>query len=171
MGLRKEASKARAGWRLMFCHALAAAGCWIVFTGSFAAQEMLAGVVALLLVLGFMRAVEHCYPVDVEFAAKDLVQIWRLPWAMLTDSVQVSRVLFEDLFGVQREPARMRALHWYAGNPSAAKRGQAVLAATYLSATPNSIVLGVDHEQSLMIVHELKPTPASALARSLGAQP
>ncbi len=49
--------------------------------------------------------------------------------------------------------------------------GRRVLATAYTSASPNSIVIGIDFTQSRMLVHQVERREISALAQELGARP
>lgn len=144
---------------------------WPVFTGSVARDELLVGVVVLLLTLAFLRLLEHCMPVRVRFRLREIVQVWRLPGEMLRDVAQLTGLLMRSLVHGEVPRSRYRLLRWGGDVSSAEARGREVLLVTYLSATPNSIVLGVDRDESLVVLHETVPAAASGTARALGAQP
>lgn len=132
---------------------------------------MIVGAGALLLTLWFMRALERCMPVHVAFRLRDLGQAWRLPGEMVKDAATATWGLVLDLLGQKRMASRYRLLRWSTHPHAAVVEGRQVLVTTYVSATPNSIVLGVDQAESLVVVHELVAGPSSAIATSLGAQP
>ncbi len=48
--------------------------------------------------------------------------------------------------------------------------GRGVLAMIYMTATPNSIVLGIDPQSSRMLFHQLERASVPKMARALGAQ-
>jgi hypothetical protein len=54
------------------------------------------------------------------------------------------------------------------GPVQAARR---VLATAYTSATPNSIVVGIDYDQQRILIHQMQRSGLTAMQRALGAKP
>ena len=101
---------------------------------------------------------------------KDVVQCWRIPWYMVCDTWVVTVVLFSDLLHLRPAGSYYRVCGFKSSKRDPAMLGRGVLATVYMTATPNSIVLGIDPQSSRMLFHQLERSSVPKMARALGAQ-
>jgi multisubunit Na+/H+ antiporter MnhE subunit len=151
---------------------LAAAPMWLVFAGSFAAHELLVGSVVLVASISFALFMRSFRTFEVYLTLRDLGQGWRLPWYLIVDCSTILVVLCKDLFHIAPAGAYFRvcAFSQPSDDPRHSKpsdTGRLVLAAVFTTATPNSIVIGIRHQQ--MLFHQIARTPVEQMTRNLGA--
>lgn len=148
------------------------AGLWILFVASVHPQEMILGslcVAATAVFVAFVWASaesEH-----FEFAASDLMQVWRAPGQILSDALRVTVLLLRKLSGGKPPDSVLQVYRFETLPGSPRAHGRRVLAVAYLTASPNSIVLGIHPRRELIMMHQLIPSPPSKMARELGARP
>jgi multisubunit Na+/H+ antiporter MnhE subunit len=113
----------------------------------------LAGV-ALLAALAFEAAREMAFP-EVALRPSWLLRSWRVLARVPVHLVLVSREAVLQV--VQRKPARgsFRAVPYDGGGERPADTGRRALSEALGSLAPNTIVIGVDRERKLLLVHQL----------------
>ncbi len=160
----------RPSWGLPILGCLAIAALWVLFVGGTRAHEMLVGSVVLVLSAAFMFRVGEMESLELEFQMRDLLTCWRIPWYIVSDSYTILVVLLKDLTG-----KRAGSFYCFCGFKTSGHDprlvARRVLATAYTTATPNSIVIGIDVAQSRMLFHQLKRSEVSLMAKELGAQP
>lgn len=144
---------------------------WGLLVGSVNRDEVLAGSFAVVLTLLLLLVLHRCYPGVVAMRWRDVFQLVRVPPAVVRDAWAVTVVLLRDLLYREPVPDLYRAVRWEHGDDGALLKGRGVLATAAMSASPNTIVLGIDDGAALMILHQVKSTPMDAMARGLGAKP
>lgn len=146
------------------------AGLWILFVSGLRLQEMIIGVGAVIFSALFLYGVARTSPLALDFQLRDIIQFWRIPWYLLTDTWTIIVVLCKDLAG---RPAgsfyRVCGFDTSLRDPQ--RKARTVLATVYTTATPNSIVLGIDAAQSRMLFHQLQRSSITKMAQALGAKP
>ena len=157
--------------RSVYSTALPSVLLWGLLVGSVNRDEALVGGFAVVLTMLLLLVLHRCYPGSVTMRWQDLLHVTRVPLAVVRDAWAVIAVLFLDLF--RREPISdlYRAVRWEHGDDHPRLRGRGVLATAAMSASPNTIVLGIDYGATLMILHQVKRAPMDAMARGLGAKP
>lgn len=142
---------------------------WIMLVAGLKPHEMIVGACSVAVAAVFVwRALQLSERLDIR--ARDVLTAWRIPGIMLGDAWTVTVVLLKDLFGGQPAPSAYRATAFRTAADDPLMVARRVLATAYTTSTPNSIVIGIDPQQSLMLVHQLKLSPPSALERELGGQ-
>lgn len=144
---------------------------WILLVAGTRRDEMIVGalsVIAAALFLQFVYRAEH-QTLDVRL--KDLAACWRIPWYILSDTWVVTKVLLLDLLGIKRASSFYRVCGFKTAKYDPLLAARRVLATAYTTVTPNSIVIGIDYEQSRMLFHQLQRSSISKMARQLGALP
>jgi multisubunit Na+/H+ antiporter MnhE subunit len=137
---------------------LGAAALWIVLTDSVQLPELVAGaVVATLAASGFelvrrQRVAEQAVRPDV------WLRVWRVLGKAVPDVWRLTRAAFAQL--AHREPVRGRVVAMPFGHAEDTPEARANRAAAVGlgSIAPNSIVIGVDPDSGLLLVHQLVPT-------------
>ncbi len=141
---------------------------WILLVGGWKTQEALLGVAATALAVAFAGYMSANMEQGLWLRPRDLAQGLRVPGEIVSNALLVCRVLVLDLFkGRTKSALNVYGFDASAGNP--VKRGREVLAVLYMTASPGTIVLGMDETKHEMTVHNLVDQPLSATGRALGA--
>jgi multisubunit Na+/H+ antiporter MnhE subunit len=142
---------------------------WVLFVAGTKGQEMLVGVGAVSLSLLFLWGVAHTSPLALDFRAQDVFTFWRIPLYLVSDAWTVLVVLFKSCFG-QPAGSYYRVTGFDSAPRDPQRNARQVLATAYTTATPNSIVLGVDIKSNRMLFHQLQRSKTNKLLKSLGAR-
>jgi multisubunit Na+/H+ antiporter MnhE subunit len=148
----------------------AMAALWVLFVAGTKLQEMIVGFVSVTISCAFLLHVGRRNPLDLDLRLSDLAQGWRAPWCIVKDAGVILLVLFQDLCG-QPAGSFYRVTGFHTGERDPQLVARRVLATVYATASPNSIILGVDPAQSRMLFHQIRRSPVPELLRKLGAQP
>jgi multisubunit Na+/H+ antiporter MnhE subunit len=148
--------------------ALAIGWIWLVATTHL--HEMIVGAGVVVLATLFLRLVHRSQPNVIQLHWKDVAQGWRIPWYMACDTWVVVLVFLRDLLHVRPAGSYYRVCGFKYSKRDAAILGRGVLLLIYMTATPNSIVLGIDPQSSRMLFHQLERAGVPEMARALGAQ-
>lgn len=117
--------------------------------------ELYAGVGAALLSAILFELSCQQELVEISLAASALRHAWRVVVRAPVDIVVVSRVALAQLVRRQATRGVFRAVPFEAGGERGGDAGRRALAEALGSLTPNTIVLGVDVERDLLLVHQL----------------
>jgi len=132
---------------------------WQLFVSTFAAPEVLAGLLAAAVSATAAEAVRGQNLVHFHPRARWFVQAYRLPGNVVRDCLVLGRVLWRRV--VRREPIEgdFIALAFSPGgdDPQAAGARRALYVAA-ISLTPNTFVVGIDRDNDVMLIHQLVPT-------------
>lgn len=168
--LMKKESTATHRWARTAAIVCVLALFWLLCTATLKRDESVEGVVAVLLSMVFAHAVAQQYETPLRFRLKDVLQIWRFPSAMVTQTWRVTVLLLRDLAG-RRAASIYFVCPFDFSQPTAVNNTRRVLAASYTSATPSSIVIGIDAKKREMLLHQLDRSRLSKVTRELGARP
>ena len=147
------------------------AGEWILLVAGTRRNEMIVGAFSVLLVSAFLFYVHRCSPLRVKYAGADVAAGWRVPGYVAVDAYVVVKILFRNLFSTQKTSSFYRVCGFKTAQRDPRMVGRRVLATVYTTASPNSIVIGIDEAQSRMLLHQLERTAVSPMASNLGARP
>lgn len=142
---------------------------WYVFTASTKSHELLVGVVSAGLTVLFFANVLRTETLNLDLEVRDLVQLWRIPWYILSGCWEITWLLLKDLAG-KRAGSYYRDCGFETSRRNPRLVGRTALAVTYTTTAPNFIVIGVDPEQSLMLFHQLDRSTVPKMTQALGAQ-
>ncbi len=149
-----------------------ASALWLVFVAGAPAQECLLGAVCALACTAFMAYMWRAQADHFAWNVRDVLEIRHVPGQIVHDAFLVIGILSRDLFGI-RAAESLYMVHAFDASssqpPDARKLARETLAVAYMTASPNSIVLGIHQHRKLMLVHQLAETPLSEMARELGA--
>jgi len=144
---------------------------WIVLVGTFSAHELEVGILATLLAATGTAAIELQYPSHFTPSLRELLACWRLPGYLLAGTWEIMKIAAADLLGIRHAESWFRALPFAAGKKNDERAvARRVLAVTYSTATPTSIVLGINTNEQKLLVHELRRSPVSQMLKALGAR-
>lgn len=156
-----------AGWSIGV--AALAFGAWTAFVGDSSPQELIFGGVCAVFTAAVSLLTWSAMGLSVRARASDVLQIWRVPWRLVSDAGSIVLALFRDLFGVERAGSYFRAVRFErAHGPRATMRR--VLAIGYTTITPNFIAVGIDRKRGWMLFHQLRRGAVPEEAKRLGAQ-
>jgi multisubunit Na+/H+ antiporter MnhE subunit len=143
---------------------------WLVFTDNTGYRELLAGAAAAAISTYFSFAFAHRKRVAGFRIPAGLRAIWHVPAALARDTAVLMAALARRLAG-QRLPSGYAAIPFAAVGEDPRSRGKRALAATLMTTTPNTLVLGILKDEKVLFFHRLIPQPPSALTRRLSAHP
>jgi len=131
---------------------------WLLFTSTVNPGEAVVGVAVAAIAATATTLVRSKNPFLFQPRLRWLLLVGRLPVAIASDTWTVMRVLVLHLSGRRRVRGTLRALPFPYGDPDSAEDGaRRALAATLVSMTPNSVVLGFDRERGEIVYHRLGP--------------
>lgn len=172
-----EKHESRGGHQLrphaaLWCVAtLAAAALWTLFVwSSINAHEMYLGAGCLVLTLVFVYSVARTVGLKLIFRARDLAQAWHIPWAIVTGALTITWVLIKDLLRVEPAQNLFRVCGFDSSRHDPVRIARTVLAVAYTTATPNSIVIGIDPAQSRLLLHQISRSSIRPMTKKLGAR-
>ena len=161
----------RTTWMLAAATWLAHVGLYLAFAADVGVREAVAAVAVATAATAAVVTMARAGGVRFRFHLRDLVQVWRLPWYIVTGTAQVLLGLWQQLAGGGAD-SRLATVPFDTGNPvDPAAAGRRALAVTYTTATPNCIVLGLVEDQGRMLYHQILPGPLPTMTRRLGARP
>jgi hypothetical protein len=97
--------------------------------------------------------------------ARWLLELWRVLKDILDGCVLLARCLIRGCPGI------LRQTRFDVGGDDPTSAARRALAIAFGSIAPNSIIIGIDHETGLMLVHLADRAPLPKIARRLGALP
>ncbi|HEX5285129.1 MAG TPA: hypothetical protein VFW30_13485 [Bryocella sp.] len=147
------------------------AGEWILLVAGVKRDEMIVGALSVLASALFLQFVYRAEQQKLDIRLKDLATAWRLPGYIVRDTWVVTLVLMKDLLGIKRASSFYRVCGFKTSKDDPLLAGRRVLATAFTTVTPNSIVIGIDYEQSRMLFHQLQRAGVGKLAEELGALP
>ena len=97
-----------------------------------------------------------------------LLQAWREPWYIVEGCASIFWALFKHFF--RPEPSVLREVVFDPGGADPASAARRALAITYTTVPPNFVVLGIDLDKKVMLVHQVSETETPSMTRNLGAK-
>jgi multisubunit Na+/H+ antiporter MnhE subunit len=146
-------------------------GVYFLFACSVTNVEVIAGVVAALVATIAAGLFGAAGVVRFRPRVAEVANMWRIPWDAVKGAAEVFVALARELFTKQGADSFLRAVPFDVGGDDAHSMARRTLALTYTTITPNFIVLGVVHEQSLLLFHQVFPSDVPQVAINLGARP
>lgn len=141
---------------------------WLWLDDTVATPEIVTGAVCAALAATVAEFVLAKAAPPFGFRIGWLRHVWRLPLSVAIDLGRLLRVLVRTLLGRRTPGGRFRAYRFDAGsanNPDdVGRRALAKLAGSF---SPNTVVVGIDAERDLILVHQLEPDDSSHSADPL----
>lgn len=142
---------------------------WFVFTGQPSFQEMLAGMGCALFTAWFSVRTWRQMDLLIALRAADFLESWQLPWTLIQGAAQVIAVLIRDLTVGPRAASILCAVPFERRNDGHGMLRR-VLAVSFTSVSPNTIVIGVDRRRGLLLYHTISPAKLPQMTQNLGAR-
>ncbi|MGC1869801.1 MAG: hypothetical protein WA700_02480 [Acidobacteriaceae bacterium] len=145
-------------------------GEWILLVAGTHIDEMIVGAASVLASGVFLFVAHRTSTLHTDFRLADMAKGWRIPWYVISDIFVITIVLFKDLFGIEKAKSLFRVSGFQTAKKDPVLAARRVLAIAYTSASPNTIVLGIDYTCSRMLFHQLKRAPLPQMTGDLGAK-
>ena len=97
-----------------------------------------------------------------------LLQFWREPWYIVEGCAAIFKVVLKHLF--HPEPSILREVVFDSGGSDPASAARRALAIIYTTTPPNFVVLGIDLDKKVMLIHQVSETETPRMVRNLGAR-
>lgn len=157
------------GWLIFAAEYVFLLGAWILFTSLPEMNEITAGLAA-----AFLGAAGDAVVKATEFARfrprfRHAMLILAEPWYVAKDTVLVFWELLRRIAGMPRR-SRLKVVPFDGGGDDLNGSARRTLAISYSTISPNTIVLGIDRERNLLLLHEMVPAETPWIAKQLGAR-
>lgn len=146
-------------------------GVYLLFASTLTTPELVAGAVVAVIATGATVVFGTVGVVHFKPSPRDLLQVWRVPYYAVIDTIQVVGALAKQLFTRRGADSLLRAVPFDVGAADEGAAARRALAVTYTTLTPNFIVLGIAHEQALLLYHEITDAEVPQMTINLGARP
>jgi multisubunit Na+/H+ antiporter MnhE subunit len=135
-------------------------GLWVAVDDNIGLAELGAGAGAAVLAALLAEVALHQAGTRIAVRARWLAAAYRLPGQVLGDTVLVFRALARQLLRGEPPPSGFRELPVRAGDQDREDQGGAAVTRLVLlvgagSLAPNTVVLGIDQDRGVMVVHQL----------------
>jgi multisubunit Na+/H+ antiporter MnhE subunit len=146
-------------------------GVWFLFVGHFAWGELAVGAFAATVATIASYVVWGANLAEFYGHGRAFAQAWRLPWLLLKETVVILAVLARHLFTAKKAESLMRAVRYDAVADTPRDATLRALAIGYCCVAPNTVVLGIDRDRRLLVLHQIQRAPVSRMMLHLGARP
>lgn len=142
---------------------------WLIFADNSGFREIIAGAIAAAAGTYFVPSFIARTKASFSFRARWVLQILHVPKLLFTDTGVLLRVIGLRLLD-KDVPSTIAAVKFDTGDDDASSRARRALATTYLTFTPNSLVMGIPRGQQMLFFHTLIPKALPRFMRTLGAR-
>lgn len=97
-----------------------------------------------------------------------LMQVWREPWYILQGCSVVLWVFLKHF--VKPDQSVLREVVFDAGGSDSRSAARRALAITYTTMPPNFVVISIDLNKNVMLVHQVSESATPKMTRTLGAK-
>jgi multisubunit Na+/H+ antiporter MnhE subunit len=133
---------------------------WLLFTDTLSLAELLAGAGASAISATLAEVVQHQTDTHFRMRIEWLVPALRLPVEVVHDTAIVFGALWAFVARGKLPDSGFHEVPKQWGGESAEGVTRRALTVVGTSAAPNSLVLGIDRDRQVMVVHHLVPPPA-----------
>jgi len=151
--------------------ALSQWGLWLAYTSSVGYRELCAGAGAAAIAPGAVWVLAGKGKICFRFRWRQAAQAIYVPWNVIVDTWKLMRAVAMQVFSARGAPSLLAAVEFEAAQNDPAAAGREALAITFMTITPNSVVLGIVPDQGVLLYHQIIPSPVATAARHLGARP
>lgn len=161
----------KVSWLAWLSTYVALYGVYLLFVSTLTKPELIAGIATALLatiasgVFGAVGIV-HFTP-----TLRQLLEAWRLPYYAVQGSWELAKAFAKQLFTKQGAESLVRAVQYEVGDDGPHAAARRALAVTYTTLTPNFVVLGIAHQQQLLLYHQVLAGDVLQMTINLGARP
>ena len=162
--------RGRRGGLLLVVAVFVLAALWLGMTTSLQPQELLVGLISVILSALFLCSVYRAEHQRYDLRTADVLSLWRVPWYVVSSLWEIVAVLFRDLLGIERAPSLYRVCGFRSSKEDPLLVTRSALATAYTSVAPNFIIIGVDYTQSRMLFHQIRSSKVPIMTKQLGAE-
>lgn len=145
-------------------------GLWLIFADNAGFRELIAGALGAAIstfVVGlFLARTRARFKLQRQY----LAQVVHIPKSLLSDTWILLRAIAMRLRGKEL-PGGIVAVPFRVGTDDPRSRGRRALAITFLTFTPNTLVLGFARGRQLVFFHTVIPQPLPGFMLKMGAEP
>jgi multisubunit Na+/H+ antiporter MnhE subunit len=131
-------------------------GFYLLLIDTVSSPELYAGAVVALLGAGILLLAREHGSVEPAFSIRWWLRVGRVLRRAPVETLIVSRVALQQLVDPKRSRGAFRAIPFEPGGHSGPDAGRRAVAEALGSLTPNTIVVGIDPERKLLLVHQLQ---------------
>lgn len=139
---------------------------WFLFVYQISLPELFAGAGAAALTVVALDKSVKAEPFQFRPKLRWCAQVWRLPKIILEDFAALFYTLGRH---VLRKPSLglFQLTQFCTSGDVSHRAAQRVLATTFMSVSPNSVVVDIDTERNVMMFHQVKQAAVPAMIRKL----
>lgn len=141
---------------------------WLAFVSNPHPSEIIAGLAAALLAAVADGVVKAHNLIQFVPQLSWIALIFLEPWYAIEGTWEIFLALGKHLLGRPSE-AQFKAIRFDPGSDDRESQARRALAISYFTIPPNFVVLGIDRDRSLILVHQVSPTGVPLIAKKLGA--
>ncbi len=157
------------GITLWFVEFLLLLGMWELFVSNLHVSELLAGIAAAMIAATADEVVKSRNFAPFYPHLKWLAMVFWEPWYVVTGTASIWWAVVRRL-ARKKSKALFKAIAFNPGGDDSESAARRALAITLTTIPPNFVVVGIDREAGLMLIHQVSPTPTPLVAKKLGAQ-
>lgn len=166
LALMSASIPVRAGFFLLYW---AASFClWLLFVDTTREHELWLAAAASVVAASGAEVVRAQPFADFRPRLVWLLQAWREPWYILEGCTTIFWVFLKHF--IHPEPSVLREVVYDPGGSEPADAARRALAITYTTVPPNFVVLGIDFDKRVMLVHQVIESETPTMTRNLGAR-
>ena len=139
---------------------------WLLFVDQASLSELLAGSAAATLASIALQVTVRVEPLRFQPRLAWLAQVWRLPSVIIEDFRVLLRVLADRLMS-KPVPGTFQLTGFSSSGHDSCEGARRALAVLFLSVSPNSVVVGIDQDRGVLLLHQLMPAPVPELKHKL----
>ncbi|HSU68704.1 MAG TPA: hypothetical protein VLJ39_17620 [Tepidisphaeraceae bacterium] len=146
-------------------------GVYLLFVSTLTKPELFAGLACALVATVASGAFGTIGIVHFRPKLRELLEAWRLPYYAVQGTWELLKALAQQLFTKRGADSLIRAVRFAVGDDDAHSAARRALAVTYTTLTPNFVILGIAHKQSLLLYHQVLAGEVLQMTINLGAEP
>lgn len=137
-------------------------GVWLLLTDTVSLPELAAGACVAAVAATASELVRQQRDNALRVPVRGLLQAWRPLARAPRDLVLVTSAVLRQVVAPKPQCGRLRALPFRHGGDAPTAHGRRALAEGLGSFAPNTIVVGIDEDRDVILVHQLVPTGDAA---------
>jgi multisubunit Na+/H+ antiporter MnhE subunit len=143
---------------------------WLLLVGKLEWAETWMGVAASAMAATAATIVNRKHFAPFYPETRWIFEAWRLPGYLIADAVLIYAALFEFMFSRKQVGSRIHCVPFRSGGSDERSATRRALATILTTLPPNYLVIGIDQEQNLMLVHQIRPSEMPKLTEMLEAK-
>ena len=141
---------------------------WLLFVNTTKPHELWVAALASSLAASAAELVRSQPFAPFRPRVKWLLEAWREPWYILEGCASIFWALLKHF--VKPEPSVLREVVFEPGGADAASAARRALAITFTTVPPNFVVLDIDLQKQIMLVHQVSQSSTPQMTCNLGAK-